>query len=159
VARLCAWKVWRPVFLIANKGILIRPAILGTPEYRMTNFHTALALYFPRLAIRLYSRYTPRVFLPPTPRAERMSSQRNCTGIPANSDVAGIGIRVSIYITTLIISIIPDIDDRTKKLRGDLVTAAGLNGFSLLARVCYRSFYPLRYLLAVIDHSAYRNCK
>ncbi|KAF9507451.1 hypothetical protein BS47DRAFT_311284 [Hydnum rufescens UP504] len=60
-----------------------------------------------------------------------MSSQRNCTGIPANPDVAGIGIRVSIYITTLIISLIPD-SDKTRRLRGDLLTAAGLNGFSLL---------------------------
>ncbi|KAF9507450.1 hypothetical protein BS47DRAFT_1277484, partial [Hydnum rufescens UP504] len=48
-----------------------------------------------------------------------------------NPDVAGIGIRVSIYITTLIISLIPDIDE-TKRLRSDLMTAAGLNGFSLL---------------------------
>ncbi|KAF9507447.1 hypothetical protein BS47DRAFT_1304054 [Hydnum rufescens UP504] len=61
-----------------------------------------------------------------------MSSHRNCTGIPANSDVAGIGVRLSIYITTLIISIIPNVDEDARKLRGDLLTAAGLNGFSLL---------------------------
>jgi hypothetical protein len=95
-----------------------------------------MALYFPRLVIKLCWHYTPRVFLPPTPRAEGMASQGNCTGIPANPEVAGIGIRVSIYITTLIISLIPDVDE-TRGLRGDLLTAAGLNGFSLLVRVCH----------------------
>ncbi|KAF9517230.1 hypothetical protein BS47DRAFT_1390022 [Hydnum rufescens UP504] len=78
---------------------------------------------------------------PPSPQAEKMSSG-DCA-IPPNGDVAGIGIRLSIYITTLIISLVPNVEateaprlvptvEAIEELRGALMTAAGLTGFSLL---------------------------
>jgi hypothetical protein len=73
-----------------------------------------------------------------------MSNPPKCTDIQANADVSGIGIRVSVYITTLIIALIPNVEE-TKELRGALMTAAGLNGFALLVRVPHQiisfSFY------------------
>ncbi len=58
-----------------------------------------------------------------------------CT-ITANPDVSGIGIRLSLYITSMIIACIPRIKE-TRELRKSLTQAAGLNGVALLVRTMF----------------------
>lgn len=79
-----------------------------------------------------------------------MSSNGGC--IPANADVSGIGIRLSIYVTTLIIAMIPNVE-ATAELRGALTTAAGLNGFALLVRAPTQSLFAFSSLLILDPRS------
>ncbi|KAK2462573.1 hypothetical protein APHAL10511_005416 [Amanita phalloides] len=61
-----------------------------------------------------------------------MSSATTCTTIDANPDVSGIGIRVNLYITMLLLSTIPEIPGLTTPLLEVLVGSAGISGFALL---------------------------
>ncbi|KIM26810.1 hypothetical protein M408DRAFT_177929 [Serendipita vermifera MAFF 305830] len=54
-----------------------------------------------------------------------------CTGILPNPDVSGIGIRVSLYATIILLAIVPRIP-HTAQLVGALTTSAGLNGLAVL---------------------------
>lgn len=58
-------------------------------------------------------------------------SNATCPGIPANPDVSGIGIRISVYITTTILTILPSIP-ATGELINVLASAVSLNGFALV---------------------------
>ncbi|KAF8625964.1 hypothetical protein AX17_006689 [Amanita inopinata Kibby_2008] len=55
----------------------------------------------------------------------------NCTVIPANADVSGIGIRVNLYITTLLMAVIPE-TPATLPLLEVLIANAGVSGVALL---------------------------
>ncbi|KAF9555926.1 hypothetical protein CPC08DRAFT_752789 [Agrocybe pediades] len=55
-----------------------------------------------------------------------------CAGISANADVSGIGIRVNLYTTTLLLFIIPRISGVTTPLIGVLTANAGISGAGLL---------------------------
>ncbi|KAF9555925.1 hypothetical protein CPC08DRAFT_711596 [Agrocybe pediades] len=55
-----------------------------------------------------------------------------CAGISANADVSGIGIRVNLYTTTLLLAIIPRIPEVTTPLLGVLTANAGISGVGLL---------------------------
>jgi hypothetical protein len=59
-----------------------------------------------------------------------MSIRRNCTDIPTNPDMAGLGICLSIYITALIISLVPNIED-LQDLHWELLIAVSPNVFTL----------------------------
>jgi len=55
----------------------------------------------------------------------------DCTTIPSNPDVSGIGIRVNLYITMLLVAIIPETKSTSPLLHG-LITNAGISGVALL---------------------------
>ncbi|KAF8317154.1 hypothetical protein DL93DRAFT_2055894 [Clavulina sp. PMI_390] len=62
--------------------------------------------------------------------------------IPVNPDVGGIGVRLSIYITSLLVVIVPRADIERyqfSKLRARLEQAAGLNGTALLITTVIQS--------------------
>ncbi|KIL56991.1 hypothetical protein M378DRAFT_88472 [Amanita muscaria Koide BX008] len=54
-----------------------------------------------------------------------------CTTIDSNADVSGIGIRVNLYISMLLVAIIPE-TNQTTPLLNVLVTNAGISGLALL---------------------------
>ncbi|KAF8632036.1 hypothetical protein AX15_002081 [Amanita polypyramis BW_CC] len=55
-----------------------------------------------------------------------------CNVIIANADVSGIGIRVNLYITMLLMALVPDVPGITTPLLQVLVANAGISGVALL---------------------------
>lgn len=72
-----------------------------------------------------------------------MSSGGKCADIPANLDVAGIGIRISMYVTTLVISLVPRVEE-TEELRRVYISATGPIVFGMLVRVHHYPFHSFR---------------
>ena len=63
-------------------------------------------------------------------------SEKMCT-INANPEVSGIGIRLSLYTSSMIIACVPRVEE-TEELRKSLTHAAGLNGVALLVCAIFR---------------------
>ncbi|KAF8330677.1 hypothetical protein F5887DRAFT_1178591 [Amanita rubescens] len=56
----------------------------------------------------------------------------SCTTIAANPDVSGIGIRVNLYMTMLLMALIPEIPGVTTPLLDVIASGAGISGVALL---------------------------
>ncbi|KAF8341134.1 hypothetical protein F5887DRAFT_919124 [Amanita rubescens] len=61
-----------------------------------------------------------------------VASMSSCTTIAANPDVSGIGIRVNLYMTMLLMALIPEIPGVTTPLLDVIANGAGISGVALL---------------------------